>query len=1164
MRRNEETRQLIFSPSDLIKFMGSPFDSWMDRYYLEHPDQVKPDPDPADRQLTARKGIDHEHEFLETLKLEGRSVYEVKDRTPEGRRVSDAERIADTKRAIDAGYDVIYQGALFLGEFGGYSDFLVRVEKPSPALGEFQYEVWDTKLANHAKPYFLIQLLCYSEILADVQGVFPEMVQVVLGSKKRVAFRSANFLYLYRQLKARFLQFQYSFADDDAMRPEPNGLEQYGRWASLAQAWLDEVDHLSQVAGIRQSQIAKLQAAGIQTFSQLAVTDLHHVPDLNPSTFAALRAQAAIQARTLQAGKTQYEVLPPVADAPRSGLALLPPASPLDVCFDMEGFPYFEGGLEYLFGVTFEQDGKLEFKDWWAHTNPQEKIAFEDFVDWVFDRWQRDPDMHIYHYGHYEVTRLRKLMGKYGSREIQIDALLRGHVFVDLYKLVKNSVRIGEPSYSIKYVEHLYKDARSGAVATASESVVQYQNWLDTRDGDTWETSAILGGIRAYNEEDCISTWELAEWLRTVQRGEAVRYIPHTPPAPPEEDENSESGPSASSQSRARAAKLAEELLAVATTERSEERKRLLELFAWLLEFHWREARPVFWAMYARHEMSEEELFDDIDCLAGLERTETSPARPHRGRSCIYEYKFDPDQDTKLKKGDPCFFSHDLRATCEIAHIDCDRGLVWLRIGNRLEAPPQLSIIPNQYVPATPIADSIYRTVLKWLERDTLPQAIADFIDRQPPRLHGNGLSAVEHGGAAVDVADVISRMDNTSLCIQGPPGAGKTYQAARAIVELIRTGKKVGISSNGHKAVSHLMSKVAEVAEDLGVHFCGVKIKKDEDGLLDRFRSITSAPSGRDVFDRAELDYQLVGGSAWAFVLECARGKLDYLFVDEAGQVALANLVGMAPCARNIVLMGDQMQLGQPTQGTHPGDSGKSTLEYFLQDHATIPSDLGIFLGTTHRMHPRLCQFISDAVYEGRLAADEKTEKRVLVLPERSRRFISRQSGILYIPVEHEGNTQGSPEEAECIKQVVDELLMCRRLDEHSTEALALRLDDILIVAPYNMQVRKIKQLLPAANVGSVDKFQGQERPIVIISMCTSDGDSSPRGLEFLLNRNRLNVAVSRAQTLAIVVGSPQLTLARCSSVEQMELVNLYCRIVQEGAGGSLDAVPRIGAGVI
>jgi superfamily I DNA and/or RNA helicase len=241
-------------------------------------------------------------------------------------------------------------------------------------------------------------------------------------------------------------------------------------------------------------------------------------------------------------------------------------------------------------------------------------------------------------------------------------------------------------------------------------------------------------------------------------------------------------------------------------------------------------------------------------------------------------------------------------------------------------------------------------------------------------------------------------------------------------------------------------------------------------------------------------------------------------------------------------------MQLGQPVQGSHPGESGLSVLEYLLQGQATIPAELGIFLGTTWRLHPQLCDFISDAVYDGRLHPAPHTFRRV-VRSTPTARYVTREAGLLYVPVEHEGNTQASEEEVAVIRELVDELVGRDITNEQGQVAGRLRLEDIVFVAPYNMQVRKLAATLGAhARVGSVDKFQGQEAPVVIVSMCASQGEGSPRGLEFLLHKNRLNVALSRAQSLAIVVACPALAQTRARSLPQMALLNLFCRIMHEG----------------
>ena len=295
-----------------------------------------------------------------------------------------------------------------------------------------------------------------------------------------------------------------------------------------------------------------------------------------------------------------------------------------------------------------------------------------------------------------------------------------------------------------------------------------------------------------------------------------------------------------------------------------------------------------------------------------------------------------------------------------------------------------------------------------------------------------------------------------------------------------------------------------------------------------------------------------LIAGTAWLFAREDMKERLDYLFVDEAGQVSLANLAGMSRCAKNIVLMGDQMQLEQPIQGTHPGESGQSALNYYLQDHATIPDTLGIFLGVSYRMNPDICRFISDMAYEGRLQAAPENQAQRLALPADGAKLVRQDCGIVFSPTEHDGNTQGSDEEVARIAEIVTELLG-RSLTDRDGKTRRLTLLDILFVAPYNMQVRKLQERFPDARVGAVDKFQGQEAPVVIISMCSSAGEFGSRGLEFLLDKNRVNVAISRAQTVAIVVGDPRIATTAASTVEQMEKLNLFCKLVREASGMSV-----------
>jgi len=571
-----------------------------------------------------------------------------------------------------------------------------------------------------------------------------------------------------------------------------------------------------------------------------------------------------------------------------------------------------------------------------------------------------------------------------------------------------------------------------------------------------------------------------------------------------------------------------------------------------MVEFHRREDKPLWWAMFDRHAMTEEELSADLNCLGGLRRT-TAPPESIK-QSVGFWYTFDPDQDTKLEVGSRCFFAHDLTAKTEIHRLDRDRGRLCLKFGRaKLKQlpdgmpPEHLSLIPDEQVPAKVIVASISETAKTWLETKHLPPALADFLLRRPPRIKRQDGGAIIPRDADPIAATVkaVAALDRSTLCIQGPPGSGKTTVAAHAILALLQQGKRVGVTANSHAAILNVLSKCQELAQ--GNLRC-VKIGGSPDApFFVACRGATYAENLKaalPIIDRVPL----IGGTAWVFSDQVLREKLDYLFIDEAGQVSVANLIGMAPAAHNLVLIGDQMQLGQPTQGAHPDESGLSTLEYLLQEQATVSEERGIFLSTTWRLHPRLCDFISGAVYENRLSPATQTRQRVVRVPPTAR-YVTREAGILFVPVAHEGNTQGSDEEVAVIRTLVDELLGRELTNTTGQVAGRLQLEDILFVAPYNLQVRKLAAALgSAARVGSVDKFQGQEAPVVILSMCASQGEGSPRGIEFLLNKNRLNVALSRAWSLAIVVANPALALTRCSSLAQMTLLNLFCRIVDEG----------------
>jgi uncharacterized protein len=818
---------------------------------------------------------------------------------------------------------------------------------------------------------------------------------------------------------------------------------------------------------------------------------------------------------------------------------MLPPASFNDVYFDMEGYPHMDGGLEYLWGVVYESGDQIQFKDWWAHDRAEEKIAFESFIDWVYDRWRRDPAMHIYHYAAYEVSAVRRLAGRHSTRMEEVDELLRHRVFVDLFQVVRQGLRVGEPSYSIKYVEHLYRGKRNGTVAKATDSVVFYERWIECQDGLTWQESPILKEIRDYNELDCVSTQQLAVWLRARQFENQIEYSGSQVQALPVVRDLMPSGA------------LAADLMDASERLADPEIKRVQRLLAGLLEFHRREDKPMWWRRFERQNMTGDDLYDELDCLGNLRWVRTPPIKINR--SLGYEYSFDPNQDTKMKEGDSVLFSHNLEST-RIATLDRRKGRVVIVLGKSKPVPPEeISLIPDEYVDSKIISGSIFRVVAAWAAGQRLPKCLSDLLFRREPDITGR-----PPGGVIADASDLssvisaVSRMQETCLSIQGPPGTGKTYTASHTIVELLRQGKRVGITSNSHKAIDNLLEKVAEVARQEGVSMRGAKIcpsgaEAGPPTSIPGVRRIRG--SGRFFRDEEPESFNLIAGTAWLFSSDAAIRLVDYLFVDEAGQVCLANVAAMSPSTGNLVLLGDQMQLEQPTEGAHPGDSGLSCLEYLLQDNATISDSKGIFLSTTRRMHPAICEVISSAVYDSRLVAHPENSKQVLIPPGQLTTTFQKRAGIVWCPVQHSGNSQASDEEVDAIEELVNTLLRCCVSDKaDSINVLTIR--DILIVSPYNMQVRKIAARIPNARVGSIDKFQGQEAPVVILSMCASEGSSSARGLDFLFSRSRLNVAISRAKTLAFVIGSPELLETPCTSLTQMKLISFFCQIVEAGRG--------------
>jgi uncharacterized protein len=382
--------------------------------------------------------------------------------------------------------------------------------------------------------------------------------------------------------------------------------------------------------------------------------------------------------------------------------------------------------------------------------------------------------------------------------------------------------------------------------------------------------------------------------------------------------------------------------------------------------------------------------------------------------------------------------------------------------------------------------------------------------------------------------------LERSCLAVQGPPGAGKTHAGARIILDQVLRGHRVGVCATTHRATGELLSAVCRMAADRGT----------EVRILQRCaeHQLCDAPMVRRAGANKEVDQALlegtvdvVAGTQWLFSRPELEGRLDVLIIDEAGQMSLANAMAAACSGASLVLLGDPQQLAQPAKGIHPEGAAVSSLQHVLGESETLPADRGVFLATTRRMHPDVCAFISTAFYDGRLRAH----------PDCSRQRVEGDgvlagTGLRVASVPHWGNRTWSPEEVAATRRLFDSLIGRPWIDS-AGRAWALGVEDVLVVAPYNLQVRRLREgLVAGARVGTVDRFQGQEAAVSIFAMATSSAEDVPRNLEFLFSRNRLNVAVSRARAVSVVVCSPLLLQVGCRTPEQLRMVSALCRFVE------------------
>lgn len=1149
----------------------------------------------ADDPMLARASLlggEHEARALENYKTTyADGVVEIE--TEDARADPDILRGAQqrTIEALKAGKDVVFQATFFdepddsrIG-FVGFADFLVR-------SGD-EYQVWDTKLARKARVTALLQLAAYADQLRKLGIPVSDDTYLLLGSGEESRHSLSDIEPVFHDRVARLKPMIKARLDD----PNPIEWGAAGYTADGRCEWctpeIERTRDVLLVAGMRTTTRARLAGAGILTIDDLAASS-GEVEGIGTPALEKLRAQARMQLQAPPVGADgRHEVLYEVASA--GSLSQLPPADAGDIFFDFEGDPLWtsnglDWGLDYLWGlITLEgldtppeaatRPPKEVFTAFWAHDRVEEKQALVDFLEFVQQRRRKHPGLHIYHYADYERAHLLQLTARYGVGEAILDELLTEDVFVDLYPIVRRSIRISEGSYSIKKLEPLYMgdEVRVGDLVKGDESIQFYVDYTEMRDaGATDAAAAKLEEIRAYNEYDCVSTHRLRDWLLERARENGVEPVAaQVAAATPE-----------------RALDTAESLVrdrlyahidGIPALDRTPD-QAAIGLAAAAIEYHRREDKSYWWEHFARHILDLDDWENQRDVFRVHEATVVEDWRTPEGKRTeqrVIRLRGRLAPGSRLGAGARPFVMYEpplpgvigpvqpgrrgehnrggvLEVTLveglggEIADVVLDESA---GVGGETWSGFPVALTPEAPVPTKAqreailqwggrVADALTSGLSSASRSDTRietptsavpgfdtrpPEAGAtqptvgaawDILRRVAPRVEG-GLEPVGIDGIPAAIVETLTRLDDSYLAVQGPPGSGKTYVGAKVIAHLVtELGWRVGVVAQSHEVIENLMRRV--LSEGVPAERMG---KKPSTGGYAEPPGWTVLDRNEDIppFIAAHHDAGFVlGGTAWDFANagKVPRDGLDLLVIDEAGQYSLANTIAVSVAAKRLLLLGDPQQLPQVTTGTHPEPIDTSALGWLSEGHDVLPDHLGYFLEETWRMHPALTSAVSALSYEGRLRANPTTLERSLE---------GVDPGLHAIPCEHSGNSVESPEECETVVALVKKHLGMPWRDPSTGRDDAVRPTDLIVVAPYNAQVDLLRRHLTAEGlaevpVGTVDKFQGQEAAIAIVSLTASSAADVPRGISFLLQRNRLNVAISRGKWAAYLVHSPAL----------------------------------------
>lgn len=1112
------------TPTDVAHHLACQHRTQLERKRLagELDDVFRPD---ARLEAMIQRGEEHERAYIDTLRAQGLQVVDL----------SDSRDPAATLSAMQAGVDVIVQAPLGNDTFFGIADVLLRVATPS-SFASHSYEPVDTKLAAETKAGSLLQVLTYCELLHRMQGTVPAEFHVVTPAKPE-RYRTADYAAYFRVIQDH-LRSAVAATPPPSTYPEPvPHCDVCAYWQHCDKHRRTD-DHLSLIADIRRPHVQELQRQGLPTLTAFATAGtLPSAPERGrPETYNRIAHQARLQ---LQARTTGHIPVEPLPIEPGRGLCRLPAPSRGDVFLDFEGDPFVgQAGLEYLTGYSYQEaDGTRVYKALWALDPTAEKRALETFLDFLAARLQAHPDMHVYHFGAYEQGTLRRLCARHDTRGAVLDEFLRGQRFINLHTLVRESVRIGIEGYGLKELEKVVGYPRQFDLRVAGEAQRDLELHLEF--GRRNQISDTLRDrVAAYNQDDCLATAHLRDWLER-QRTERIASG-HPVPRPV----LGVTAPTAEVRANeARIAALRDALTRdLPAPEDRDDEQRAKALLGDLVGYFLREKKSAWWEMFRLRELPPDEHLDERAMLAGLVHVRTQQ-RQGRQQHDRFVFRF-PPQETAISDGDTlmCTALEDVHpegkmTSGSIEKLDLESGEITIALPDHVAHRMPTAMLCKPFVPP----DSVENSIVQLGERvrdhglaGNQGDPALDLLMRRAPRLRQPNPMRQPGEDAPAALLRLCRALDGGVLPVQGPPGTGKTYTGASAIAGLVADGKKVGVVAVSHKVIDNLLAAVSSVKRPKQVRV--LHVDKAPDDRVPRAQNEKAAIS--------EISHgTVVGGTAYFWVKLPESGKLDYLFVDEAGQMSLAQVLAFARAARNLVLLGDPQQLEQPHKGTHPDGADVAALTHLIgTDRATLAGDQGLFLAETWRLHPSICASTSDLYYDGKLTAVAGCDRQRI-----DGTGIVDGAGMFLLEVVHAGNQASSPEECDAIARLIQPLVKAGSTwTDRKGDVRPLTPDDVLVIAPYNAQVSALRRALAplgVTRVGTVDKFQGQEAPIVIYSCTSSSPEDAPRGLAFLYDPHRLNVASSRAQCVFVMVASPRLFMPEVRTPEQMRWANGMCR---------------------